>query len=137
MVGAPALVARAAQRVGAGLVTVLTAASAQPTLAAKLDEQMTLPLPEEDGAISEAAFEAIARFAEKATALCIGPGLTTSPRTVALIQRILKEIALPIVLDADGLNALAQQPDLLSQRPDNPRAPLILTPHPGEAARLL
>lgn len=137
MAGAPALVARAAQRAGAGLVTVLSAASAQPLIAAKLDEQMTLPLPETEGALSEAAFDAIARFAEKATVCCIGPGLTTAPETVALVQRLLVEIAKPIVLDADGLNALALQPERIAQRPDDPRAPLILTPHPGEAARLL
>jgi hydroxyethylthiazole kinase-like uncharacterized protein yjeF len=137
MAGAPALVARAAQRSGAGLVTVLTAGCVQPILASKLDEQMTLPLPDREGALTEEAFDAVATFAEKATALCIGPGLTTSPGTVALMHRILREIMIPIVLDADGLNALAQQPELLAQRPDDPRAPLILTPHPGEAARLL
>jgi hydroxyethylthiazole kinase-like uncharacterized protein yjeF len=137
MVGAPAMLARAAQRSGAGLVTVLAAAAAQPGIAAKLDEQMTLPLPDKDGAVSEAAFDEIAEFAEKATVLCLGPGLTTKPGAVALVQRILAEIGRPIVLDADGLNALAQRPDCVQHRPDDPHAPLILTPHPGEAARLL
>lgn len=137
MAGAPALVARAAQRVGAGLVTVLAAACVQATIAGKLDEQMTVPLPDADGAVSEAAFDTIARFAEKATVLCIGPGLTTEPGAAALVRRLLTEIPKPMVLDADGLNALAQQPEIIDRRPDNPRAPLILTPHPGEAARLL
>jgi NAD(P)H-hydrate epimerase len=137
MMGAPALVARAAQRSGAGLVTVLAAACAQPGIGAKLDEQMTLALPDQDGAVAEAAFDLIREFAEKATVLCIGPGLTTKPGAVALVQRILAEIHRPIVLDADGLNALAQRPDCLDKRPDDPRAPLVLTPHPGEAARLL
>lgn len=137
MAGAPALVARAAQRVGAGLVTVLAAACVQPTIGAKLDEQMTIPLPDMDGVVSGAAFDAIAKFAEKGTVLCIGPGLTTAEETVTLVQRLLVEIKRPIVLDADGLNALAQKPDFVRGRPDDPNAPLILTPHPGEAARLL
>lgn len=137
MVGAPAIVARAAQRTGAGLVTVLAPSCAQPAIAAKLDEQMTQALPDADGALSEAAFDAIAAFAEKATVLGIGPGLTTAAGTVALVQRILREIAKPIVLDADGLNALAQRPETAAERSNDPRAPLILTPHPGEAARLL
>ena len=137
MAGAPALVARAAQHSGAGLVTVLTAASAQPIVAAKLDEQMTLPLTEDDGAISEDAYDAIAAFALKAAVLCIGPGLTTKPHTVSLIQRLIAEIEKPIVLDADGLNALAMNPAVIERRTTDPRCPLVLTPHPGEAARLL
>ncbi len=137
MAGAPCLVARACQRAGAGLVTLLMPASAQPSVAAKLDEQMTLPLADEDGALAEASFDAIAEFAEKATVLCVGPGLTTSPAAVAVVQRVIAEIARPLVLDADGLNALALKPDLIERRADNPRAPLLLTPHPGEAARLL
>ena len=137
MAGAPSLVAHGAQRAGAGLVTVLTADSAQPILAAKLSEQMTLPLPEVDGAIAEAAFEKIAQFAEKATVLCVGPGMGQHPQTVALIHRIITEIKKPLVLDADGLNALAQNPDIIEKREDNLRCTLILTPHPGEAGRLL
>ncbi len=137
MAGAPALAARAAQRSGTGLVTVLSAACVQPTIAAKLDEQMTIPLPDVDGSLSEEAFEAIQKFAEKATVLCIGPGLTTAPQTVALVHRIIAEIEKPMVLDADGLNALAQNPDVINQRKQSDAAPLILTPHPGEAARLL
>ena len=137
MCGAPALVARAAQHVGAGLVTVLAPESAQVILAGKLDEQMTIPLPEANGAVSEAAFDAIARFTQKATVLCVGPGLTTEPGATALVQRLIAEIDKPLVLDADGLNALAQQPEIIAKRADNPRCPLVLTPHPGEAARLL
>ena len=137
MCGAPALVARAAQHAGAGLVTVLCPESAQPTIAGKLDEQMTIPLPEADGAVSIEAFDAIAEFAVKATVLCMGPGLTTKPGAMALVHRVIAEIDKPLVLDADGLNALALQPDIIQQRADNPRSPLVLTPHPGEAARLL
>lgn len=137
MCGAPALVARAAQHAGAGLVTVLAPDSAQIVLAGKLDEQMTLALPEEEGAVCEAAFALIAEFAQKATVLCIGPGLTTKKGAVALIQRLIIEIDKPLILDADALNALALQPDIIRKRADNASAPLVLTPHPGEAARLL
>ncbi|CEK18911.1 NAD(P)H-hydrate dehydratase [Chthonomonas calidirosea] len=136
MVGAPALVARAAQRAGAGLVTVLTPRCIQPVLAAKLDEQMTLPLADGEGALNEEALPDILRFAQKATLFCIGPGLTTHPQTVALVQHLLGVLHKPIVLDADGLNALAQNPECLRDRPEE-APPLILTPHPGEAARLL
>ncbi len=137
MAGAPALVARAAQHSGAGLVTVMTAASAQPIVSAKLDEQMTLPLSEEDGALCGAAYDSIAAFAAKAAVLCIGPGLTTAPHTVALVQRLIAEIEKPMVLDADGLNALAMNSEIVERRTTDPRCPLVLTPHPGEAARLL
>ena len=137
MAGAPALVARGAQRAGAGLVTVLAPSGVQPTIGAKLDEQMTIALPEKAGAVSGEAFAEIARFAEKATVLCVGPGLTTEPEAVALVHRLLAEIPKPLVLDADGLNALAMSPAWAQERPDDPHAPLVLTPHPGEAARLL
>ena len=137
MAGAPALVARAAQRTGAGLVTVLTAQSAQPILAAKLDEQMTVPLIEKDGAVAEAAWESIAAFANRASVFCVGPGLTTSAETVRLVHRVLREIDVSIVLDADGLNALAMDLSVAQDRSRAGRSPLIITPHPGEAARLL
>ncbi len=137
MAGAPALVARSAQRVGAGLVTVFTPESTQPALAIKLDEQMTAPLPEVDGCVSLAAFDRIAEFSVRAGAICIGPGLTTHGETVKLVQRLIAELKVPIVLDADGLNALAIKPEIIDNRGSNTDAPLILTPHPGEAARLL
>jgi NAD(P)H-hydrate epimerase len=114
---------------------VLAPRCIQPVLAAKLDEQMTLPLADAEGALTEEALSDILRFAQKATLFCIGPGLTTHPQTVALVQHLLGVLHKPIVLDADGLNALAQNPDCLRERPEE--APLILTPHPGEAARLL
>lgn len=137
MAGAPSLVARGAQRSGAGLVTVLAPESVQPAIGIKLDEQMTKPLPEKEGAVSAEAFDVIAGFAEKATVLAVGPGLTTAPETVALVHRLIAEIPKPLVLDADGLNALAMQPEIALKRPEDNAAPLVLTPHPGEAARLL
>lgn len=138
MAGAPALAARAAQRSGTGLVTVLAPACVQQTIAAKLDEQMTIPLPDANGNFTEETFDQIAKWSDKATVLCVGPGLTTEPPVVALVQRIIAEIDKPLVLDADGLNALAQNPEAIGKRTFDPRfSPLVLTPHPGEAARLL
>ncbi len=136
MAGAPALTARAAQRVGTGLVTVMTASCIQQTIASKLDEQMTIPLPNTDcelGAMNAYAYTQITKFAKKAAALAIGPGMTTAPETGQLIQSLLAEIDRPIVLDADGLNALSKNPECITSR----TAPLVITPHPGEAARLL
>jgi len=98
---------------------------------------MTSPLPEVDGSASRAAFESIASFASRANVICIGPGLTTHPETVELLQRLVAELTIPIVLDADGLNALAMKPETIENRRSNTGAPLIITPHPGEAARLL
>ncbi len=136
MAGAPALTARAAQRVGAGLVTVMAPSVIQQTIAVKLDEQMTIALPDtgcEHGALKLEAYSQISGFSDRAAALAIGPGLTTATETVQLVHRLLEGIDLPVVLDADGLNALAQCPECIASR----TAPLILTPHPGEAARLL
>lgn len=137
MAGAPALAARAAQRVGAGLVTVLTPACVQPVVAAKLDEAMTLALPEADGAVAEEAIEVVAGFAARTTILCMGPGLTNAPRVASLILRVMEEVACPLVVDADGLNALAGHPEVARRRRDRGMPSPVLTPHPGEAARLL
>ncbi len=137
MAGAPALVARAAQRSGAGLVTVLAPACVRPTVGAKLDEQMTISLPDRDGAVSETAFDAIREAVQKAEVLCLGPGMTTKPGAAALVHRIIAELELPLIVDADALNALALHPEAALQRKGDAAAPLILTPHPGEAARLL
>lgn len=145
MVGAPALAARAAQRAGAGLVTVFAPKSAQSALAMKLNEQMTVPLEEEDGSASEAAFDTIARYAERMDVLCIGPGITTHPSTAKLVQRILQEVPKPLVLDADALNILAKLGGETAKKGGynaekggaNAGFLRILTPHPGEASRLL
>lgn len=137
MAGAPAMVARAAQRSGAGLVTVLSPVSAQPVVAAKLDEQMTVALPEQDGAAAESALEQVMEFSKRATLFCIGPGLTRAPQTGRLVRRLMAELHIPVVLDADGLNALAEEPDTVTGKRGAHNQLLVLTPHPGEAARLL
>jgi len=132
--GAAALAAQAALRTGAGLVTVGVPASLNPILEVKLTEAMTLPLPEVPGeaVLGAAALPVIGDFAAGKAALALGPGLGTHSETVRLVQDLVTQTTLPTVIDADGLNALAANPACLGQA----SAPLILTPHPGEMARL-
>ncbi len=131
--GAAALVAHAALRAGAGLVTAATAATAQPTLAGHLMEMMTEALPEAHGAISMAALPLLRDLMQRADLLVIGPGLTTREETAQLVRAIVSETTLPVVLDADGINAFAGRASELTRG----ERLLILTPHPGEMARLL
>ena len=132
--GAAALAGEAAMRVGAGLVTVGVPASLNPILEIKLTEAMTLPLAEPEGvqALGQRALEEIAAAMPGKTALAIGPGLGTHPETVQLVRQLVRRSSLPLVLDADGLNAVAH--DLESVAEAN--APVIMTPHPGEMSRL-
>ncbi|RMH08096.1 MAG: NAD(P)H-hydrate dehydratase [Nitrospirae bacterium] len=132
--GAAALAARAALRIGAGLVTVATPRGANAALEAKLLEVMTLPLPEtSDHTLSEAALEPLKAFIKDRRAVAIGPGLTTHPETVTVVRHLLSSMTRPCVVDADALNALAGSLDLFGACASTP----ILTPHPGEMARLL
>ena len=132
MSGAAALAARAAQKSGTGLVTVLTPASCQPILASKLDEQMTVPLPETpEGAVSIEAVPIILKMLERATVLALGPGITLAAAPV--VEALLLAVQCPLVLDADGLNCLAKLDPAIAYKSGRI---LILTPHPAEAARL-
>ena len=131
--GAATLTALGALRAGAGLVTVGVPAGLNPILESKLTEAMTLPLPETaDGTLSLESEEKIRQSLEAKTALAIGPGLSTHPETVELVRRIIEATTIPVVVDADGVNALAGNPELLSHA----KGRIILTPHPGEMARL-
>ncbi len=132
--GAAAMAARAALRVGAGLVTVATPASVNDTLESKLLEVMTVPMPETKArTLARTGLEEVLSFINARTAVAIGPGLSTHPETVELIQALLPRLDKPSVLDADALNALAGRTGLLEEC----KAPAILTPHPGEMARLV
>lgn len=132
--GAAAMAAKAALRVGAGLVTVATPASVNDTLEAKLLEAMTMPLPETSArTLARTGLEEILAFIRARTAIAIGPGLTTHPETVELIHALVPRLESPSVLDADALNALAGHVALLEHCKITP----ILTPHPGEMARLV
>ena len=111
MTGAAALASEAALRIGAGLVTLAIPKSLNPILEVKLSEVMTLPLPEtEAGSLAESAAASILEFAEKTkSVMAIGPGLSQHPETVSLVHKLIQaKSAFGRVIDADGLNALAQ-----------------------------
>jgi NAD(P)H-hydrate epimerase len=131
--GAAAMAALAALRVGTGLVTVAVPSSVNDVLEAKLLEAMTTPMPETKArTFARSGLDRLQAFVNARTAAAIGPGLTTHPETVELVQELIKRIERPCVLDADALNALAGKPALLTEC----KIPPILTPHPGEMARL-
>jgi hydroxyethylthiazole kinase-like uncharacterized protein yjeF len=131
--GAGALASMAALRTGAGLVTWALPRSLNAAMEAKLTEVMTVPLPEAgEGLLGADAAKRILEELEGRSALVLGPGLGTHPETVRCVYDVLREGRLPMVVDADGLNALAMQPEVVGEV----RAPLVLTPHPGELARL-
>ena len=131
--GAAALAARAALRIGTGLVTVATPSSVNDVLEAKLLEAMTMPLPETKArTLARSGLDRVLAFIQARTAIAVGPGLSTHPETVELVQSLMKYLDRPSVLDADALNALAGRASLLTEC----KTPPILTPHPGEMARL-
>jgi len=136
--GAAAMAARAALRAGAGLVTVATARSALPIVASLGVEFMTEALPEtEGGAISFRALEGqgLDNLVVGKTVLVVGPGIGTHPETAEFVRAVVNKYSLPLVLDADGLNALAGRME--SFRQDlRPVGSSVFTPHPGEMARL-
>jgi len=132
--GAAVLCARAALRSGVGLVTVGTAASAQPTVAALSLEAMTEPLPETPArSLAMKAREPIVALAEARAAVAIGPGLGLDDETRALARVLVSTLPRPMVVDADALTALADHLEVLRGAP----AARVFTPHPGEMARLL
>lgn len=132
--GAAVLAARASVRAGAGLTTVATPAPCCPTVAAGSIESMTLPVAaDEDGRLRPAAVDEVLEKAARCTAMAVGPGLGTGGETPEALRRLVREATLPMVLDADGLNAFAGRPEELRLR----KAPTVLTPHPVELGRLL
>lgn len=131
--GAPCLAAAAAYRVGVGLVTLALPASIQVMVAPKLTEATFLPLPEGSGAISAPATSILLKAVGGYSALLVGPGLGTATCTARFLADLLPGLPpIPLVLDADVLNLLAQMPDWWEFLP--PRC--VLTPHPGEMSRL-
>ncbi|MGB8885648.1 MAG: NAD(P)H-hydrate dehydratase [Candidatus Korobacteraceae bacterium] len=133
--GAAAMAGMAALRAGAGLSTVATPARVLTSVAAFAAELMTEPLPETAvGSISMAAAQS-GRFADLTkpmTVVAIGPGIGRNPETVQFVHEAVHQTKVPLVVDADGLNAFEGQTNLLDGR----RRPLVLTPHPGEMSRL-
>lgn len=131
--GAAALTATAGLRGGAGLVTLGCPGAVQAAVAAQVPEVMTAALAEECGALCAAAAPAVAALCAGKQALAVGPGLGTDEGTGDLVRQLLAETALPTVVDADALNHLAGHLDVLAARAG---CATILTPHPGEMARL-
>jgi ADP-dependent NAD(P)H-hydrate dehydratase / NAD(P)H-hydrate epimerase len=134
MTGAVHLVARAAGRAGAGYVVVAVPASILSVVQRELDETVFVALPETDeGAVALNAVDVVAERVEAANALAIGPGLGRSEETASFVRALVREVEVPAVIDADGLNAFAEDRAALADR----KADAILTPHLGELARLL
>ena len=132
--GAAAMACEAALRMGAGLVTLAIPKSLNSIMEVKLTEVMTEPLPETPKqTLSLRAFSAIVRLCENKKAVIVGPGLGTLKETQTLVLKLIRTLNLPIILDADGLTALATLPKI----PPFANRSLILTPHPGEMARLI
>lgn len=122
--GAPVLAARAAVRAGTGLVYLGVPREIYPIVAVKCDEAMPFPLPESYGELLERA--------RSCDAVLIGPGLGRSPEAEARVRSLLSDLDLPVILDADGINAISGHIDILDKR----QAPTVLTPHEGEFSRL-
>jgi len=133
LTGSVCLAAGAAIRSGAGYATVAVPDELEPIFEIKLTEVMSRGCPSRDGHLDPGAAEAIAAAAERAAAVALGPGLGRFEGASELVGALATAIAAPVVIDADGLNALAGQLETLRER----RAPTVLTPHEGELGRLL
>jgi NAD(P)H-hydrate epimerase len=133
LTGAPCMAAEAAMRAGAGYVTAFVPASLNLIFELRLLEVMTVPLPDADGALTAEGVGAVLERAERSGALVLGPGLSRQPGAFELAHTLAGQAELPVLIDADGLNAHAGKLGRLARRP----AATVLTPHAGELARLL
>src|SRR3989338_7076519 len=132
--GAAALSSISALRAGTGLVTLALPKCLNVSFEAGIPEVMTLHLPDtKEGTIDKSALNTLINFLEGKSAVLIGPGITTNPSTSSLIKNLVKKISCPMLIDADGLNIIADKIELLKDKP----SPVIVTPHPGEMARML
>lgn len=131
--GAAALCANAAMRCGTGLVTMGIAKSLNKIIEPQVIEPMTYPLPEkENGFLSDNCFDDIQKLLKDKQALALGPGIGTKKSTRKLVGQLIDKSRVPLILDADAINCIADNPDILKKK----NTPVILTPHPGEMARL-
>jgi ADP-dependent NAD(P)H-hydrate dehydratase len=134
MSGAAVLCAGAALRGGAGLVRVATPREVWPLVAAGNPCYMTLPLHQDAGGhFTAEALAEVLETAQASTVVALGPGLGRSPELTKFVGDVVSQATVPVVLDADGLNACAERIDLL----DRPKGPVVITPHPGEFGRLV
>lgn len=134
MTGAACLAAGACLRSGAGLVYLAGPASLVPVFGAQITEAVVLPLEDEGkGFLSAKCFENLKEKIENVDALAIGPGLSVCEDIRYILEQIIKSVKIPVVFDADALNAISKDTGILK----NLKAPAVVTPHPGEMARLL
>jgi NAD(P)H-hydrate epimerase len=133
LTGAPCMAALGAQRAGAGYVTACVPASLSLIFETRLLEVMTIALPDRDGALQPDGVAELIEAAGRGGALVLGPGIGRTASALEFVRRAVAESPLPVVLDADGLSAYAAALSRLVER----AAPLVLTPHEGELARLL
>jgi hydroxyethylthiazole kinase-like uncharacterized protein yjeF len=133
MTGAPQLVAMGAHRSGAGLVTLAVPEGTLQPVQAGVPESTFLPLPEgPEGAVAEEAWEVLFGRLGEVDAVALGPGLSTDGQAAALARRVVRESPVPVVVDADALNAFAGRAAEIASR----ESEVVLTPHTGEFARL-
>jgi NAD(P)H-hydrate epimerase len=135
MTGAACLAAESAIRSGAGMVKLLVPRALVPVCAAKLTEVMVFGMPDSEGVFAKNAIDAAAPFLEEADAILLGPGMSTVESARHFVRAILEHNEKPLVLDADGLNAIQDSKKATTKR--LARSASILTPHAGELARLL
>lgn len=134
MQGAAVLAAQGALRVGAGLVTACFPESAYCAIAPKLTEQLMLPMPSNlQGTFSSAAIPLLKENIASSNAVLLGCGMGLNLETKDIVAEIVKDSEKPLIIDADGINAISSNIDILK----NKKAPILLTPHPGEFARLI
>lgn len=131
--GAAALAGNSAVRSGCGLVTVATPATVHDIIEVKLTEAMSCPLADQDGFVALAALTQLDKLLSVRQALALGPGLGVREELAEVLNSLVSTAAVPMIIDADGLNLLAGQLDCLQQARHRQ---IVLTPHPGEMARL-
>jgi NAD(P)H-hydrate epimerase len=133
LTGAPCMTALSAMRAGAGYVTVGAPASLELSFTVRLLEAMVVTLPEDgDGHLDASGVEPVLKAVGRADAVVLGPGLSKDPDAQALARGVAPRIDVPLVVDADGLNILAENMEALAKT----KGPRLLTPHPGEMKRL-
>jgi NAD(P)H-hydrate epimerase len=134
LTGAAYLTSQAALLSGSGLVTLGIPESLNPIMERKLTEVMTRPLAQtKEKTLSLKALSQIKKILPKIDALAVGPGLSRNPETQKLVLKLLSSVRRPLVLDADGINALIKRLTILKKA----KAEVVITPHPGEMARVL
>jgi hydroxyethylthiazole kinase-like uncharacterized protein yjeF len=133
LTGAPAMAALSAARSGAGYVQVAVPGPVQPAMDMRLLEQMSRGLPDDDGAHTPEGAELVEEMAERAGAVVLGPGIGRSDGAREFARLVARSVRIPLLIDADGLNAHAERLESLAGR----EAPTVLTPHAGELGRLL